>query len=376
MISIKKDLFTILNRLNSNGYEAYLVGGAVRNYLLNKTIKDYDITTNAHPETVMMLFNDYKVYDIGRKLGTVAVVINHTTYEITPFRLEGEYKDHRHPDTIKFSDNLKDDLQRRDFTINALCLDSNLNIIDYFNGVQDLNNKIIKAIGNPNTRFNEDALRILRALRFKTKLNFTIEDKTNKALFKNKDLLNYISIERKKDELLQILSSRSAFNTINEYLDIFKTFIPLSKSKRKINDFNNPYYALAYLLKDNDSYNLKQLKLSNHEIDLINLLIQSTKININNDYEFITILSNRYQKDILNFLEKYYHKNLKDRYKKLHQYMIEINDLDITGQEIDKYKFKDKKISDIKQELLDLIYHKKLKNNNTLLHKHLKKNIL
>ena len=253
---IKKEIFTALNLLEEKGYEAFLVGGAVRNHLLHKTISDYDITTNADPNAIKMIFSNYNTYDIGKKLGTVVVVINKVKIDITPFRKEGNYTNHRRPETIEFATNLKDDLKRRDFTINALCLNSKSEIIDLYKGIDDLNNRIIRCIGNPDQRFHEDGLRILRALRFKTKLNFTIETKTNKSLFKNKDLLNYISQERKKDELLQILSSRNCFNTINEYLDIFNTFIPFKLETRKINNFSNSLYTLAYLLR-NQKVNLK-----------------------------------------------------------------------------------------------------------------------
>lgn len=373
---LKKEVFIVLKRLNDHGYEAFLVGGATRDYLLNRPILDYDVTTNARPNSIKMIFDDYKVKDIGKKHGTVAIVINNTVIEITPYRHEKDYIDHRHPNKIDFNASLKQDLQRRDFTINSLCMDKDKNIIDYFNGIDDLNNKLIKAIGNPKTRFNEDSLRILRAIRFKAKLNFNIEEKTDIQIHKSKDLLNYISEERKKDELLQILSCKSGFKVINEYLDVFNTFMPFKYTNRKRNNFSNPIYSLAYLLKDVDSINLKQLRYSNQEIELIKHLIQSTKIKINDDYQFIKCLSNIYQKDILQFLNEYHLKNYNTRYNKLKKYMVDINSLDIDGKQIEKYGYNASEIGRVKQILVDLIHLRKLRNDNLKLNKYLKENIL
>lgn len=376
MKMLKKEVFDILKRLNDHGYEAYIVGGAIRNYLLNKAILDYDITTNASSNVVKMLFNEYKLYDIGKVHGTVSIIIKDIVVEVTPYRHESEYKDHRHPSKISFNANLKDDLKRRDFTINALCMDLNKQIIDCFNGIDDLNNKIIKAIGNPYTRFNEDSLRILRALRFKAKMNFEIEEKTDKAIHQSKDLLNHISEERKKDELLQILSCRNAFVLINDYLDVFNTFMPFKRISRKVNNFSNPLYSLAYLLKDEENINLKKLKYSNQEIDLIKHLIQSSKIKINDDYQFIKCLSNIYQKDVLLFLNQYHHKNYKDRFNKLKRYMVNLNSLDIDGKQIEKLGYKGKDIGIIKNILVDAIHHKQVNNKKEKLIKYLKESIL
>lgn len=376
MKKIPSQVKMIIRELENHGYEAFLVGGAVRNYVLNRPIEDYDITTNADPNAIKMIFNSYTIYDIGKKHGTVAVLIGKNKYEITPYRIEARYKDHRHPEKIVFTDSLKDDLKRRDFTINALCLDANNQIIDFFGGIEDINNKTIRAIGNPHTRFNEDALRILRALRFKAKLGFSIEDKTRKELFRCKDLLNYISIERKRDELMQILSCKDAFKIINEYIKIFNTFIPFKDISRKNNDFSSPFYSLAFLLKDEDKSCFRKLKFSNNEIHFLQTLMDATKINIKDDYQFISCLSSIYQKHILEFLEQYYHKDFKERYKSLKKYMCTLNDLKIDGKEIEKYGYRGKEIGKVKNRLLDLIHQKKLLNTSASLNKHLQKNIL
>ena len=374
-MKLNKQVKTVLSLLNENGYEAYLVGGAVRNILLKRKIEDYDVTTDADPNAIRMLFNNYRTYDIGKKHGTITVLIDSEKIEITPFRREDEYSDHRHPDKVEFTGNLKDDLKRRDFTINAMCLDRNGDLVDYFGGLEDLNNKLIRCIGDPNTRFNEDALRILRAIRFKVKLGFEIEKETDKAVFECKDLLKYISAERKKEELLKILNTKDGFKAINDYLEVFNTFMPFKKCERKINNFTSSFYALAYLLRDSEC-DLKELKYSKEEINLIKALIHASDIDINDDYQFISCLSSIYQKQLLEYLEQLHHRDLKDRYKKLKRYMVMLNDLKISGEEIESYGYKAKQIGKVKNELLELVHQKKLHNTSASLHKQLQKNIL
>lgn len=373
MKDLNKSALKALSLLNEKGYEAFVVGGAVRDILLNKDVYDYDITTNADPNAIKMIFSDYRSYDLGKKHGTVTVLINKDRIEITPYRREDNYSDHRHPDLISFSSDLKEDLSRRDFTINAMCLDKDGRIIDMFNGVDDLEHKLIRCIGDPYRRFDEDALRILRALRFKAKLNFDIDKDTDENIHKAKDMLSYISEERKKEELLRILSERSGFKVINEYLDVLNTFMPFEHIKRKINNFSDPFYALAYLLIDKQ-IDLKKLKYSKTEIRLINILIEASKIDIDDDCEFIECLSSIYQKDILTFLEQYHHKDLQERFKKLKRYMVTFKTLNITGDEIMSYGYEGKQIARVKQKLLNLVHHKKLNNTSYALNKYLKEN--
>lgn len=368
---IKKEIYTALNLLEEKGYEAFLVGGALRNHLLNKTISDYDICTSADPNAIKLIFSEYKTYDIGKKLGTIVVIINKIKIDITPYRKEGNYIKHRKPSQIEFTDNLKDDLKRRDFTINALCLNRKNEIIDLFNGIDDLNNKIIRCINNPDTRFNEDGLRILRALRFKTKLNFSIEEKTSKSIMQNKDLLNYISQERKKDELLQILNCKNGFKTINEYIDVFNTFINIGPIDRKINNFSNCLYSLAYIIRNNKN-DLVKLKYSKEEIQLINTLINVSKVSLENDYDFICALSDINQKHILAFINELNNKDYNTRFNKLKKYMVTINELDIDGNTLKQLGYSGKQIKTIKNELLDLIHHKKLINDNKAILNYLK----
>lgn len=374
-MKIKDEALEALNILNDAGYEAYIVGGAVRDYLLGRPNSDYDITTNAYPNAIKMLFDRYTVYDIGKKHGTVAVHINHLPIEITPYRKEGQYNDHRHPKEVSFTNELQEDLKRRDFTINALAMDKDLKIVDCFGGIDDLNGRLIRAVGNPDDRFHEDALRMLRALRFKVKLNFEIEKETRNAIFENSHLLSFISHERKKDELLQILSFKDAFSLINEYLDVFKVFMPFEKTDRE-NDFSNPYYALAYLLKDVNRISLKELKYSKDEIDLIRTLISASFIDIDDDYSFISTLSDFHRIDILKYLEELTRRDLSERYRQLEEYMVEANELSVNGNDIETFGYKGNQIRIVKQHLLDAIHSKSLTNDMQTLIDYLKENVV
>jgi len=357
-----KELYDVLKRLEERGYEAYLVGGAVRDMVLGAPIKDYDITTNADPNAIRMAFQDHKTYDLGKKHGTVTVLAGTTKFEITPFRLEDDYRDHRHPETVLFTSDLKDDLKRRDFTINALCMDSNDQIIDLFDGIRDIENRQIRAIGDPKARFNEDALRILRALRFEAALDFEIEAETKKQIEECAYLLECISAERKKEELLKILCCQSAFRVINENLRVFQAFMPFHRITRTRNNFSSPFYALAYLLRNEKDPDLRSLKYSNQEIRLIEELIRSSKIDISDDTHFIECLSSLDQKDILRFLNQYHRKDFNDRFEKLRPWICTLNELKIDGKTIRKYGYREKQISQIKQKLLDQVHQRKVNN--------------
>ena len=372
MKQIKKEIYIALSILSDKNYDAYIVGGAVRNLLLGSKIVDYDITTNASPDVVKQLFAEYPLYTIGEKHGTVVVTINKVKIDITTFRSDFDYVDHRRPNSVTFSDDLNEDLKRRDFTINALCLDKNDKIIDNFNGVEDLNKKIIRAIGEPKARFHEDALRILRALRFSSRFNFKIEAKTKEAMFECKDLLNYISNERKKEELLYILGTNNRSKTINEYLDIFNTFIPFKKTTNKLDTFSNEYFALAYLLSKTEGYDLKKLTFSKQEINLIEALVEATNTNLKKDYDFISLLCDPLAKEILKYISELYSEDFKDRYKRLKKYMVNKENLKINGNDLIELGYKGKNIGVIQDELVELIRHQLLTNSKTALLKYLK----
>lgn len=204
-ICLPEDVKTIIETIENAGYEAYAVGGCVRDSLLGRTPDDWDITTSAKPEQVKELFK--RTIDTGIQHGTVTVMMHHVGYEVTTYRIDGEYEDSRHPKEVIFTANLVEDLRRRDFTINAMAYNDRVGIVDEFNGMEDLNNKIIRAVGNPLDRFTEDALRIMRAVRFSAQLGYEIEDETRKAIGVLAGNLQNISAERIQVELVKLVKS-------------------------------------------------------------------------------------------------------------------------------------------------------------------------
>lgn len=225
-MKIESNCRYILSALEKAGFSAYIVGGCVRDMLMGIPMHDYDITTNALPEQIIGVFSNQKVIPTGIKHGTVTVLHNDVPFEITTFRIDGEYTDSRRPDSVVFTNSLREDLARRDFTINAIAMDLNGNIYDYFGGESDIKNKIIRCVGNPEERFTEDALRILRAVRFSSVLGFTIEENTSKAIHALKNRLDNISAERISVELVKLLGGINALSVLMEYRDIIGQIIP------------------------------------------------------------------------------------------------------------------------------------------------------
>lgn len=207
MLKLKKSVDFLIEELVSAGHSAYCVGGAVRDLLLDKTPYDFDVTTSATPDEVKNIFT--KTIDTGIKHGTVTVLVENEAIEVTTFRADGKYKDFRKPELVTLVKDVKEDLCRRDFTINALCYNHNEGLIDLFGGVNDLKNKVIRAIGDAEKRFNEDALRILRAVRFSAQLGFEIEEETKNAIKKCAPLVKNLSVERIISEIDKIIMSNS-----------------------------------------------------------------------------------------------------------------------------------------------------------------------
>lgn len=225
-INIPPQVINILNLLQNAGYQAFCVGGAVRDSLMGIEPGDWDITTSATPEQIADVFSDYKIIETGIRHGTLTVIIDSKPYEITTYRIDGEYGDNRHPQSVTFTASLKDDLARRDFTVNAIAYNPASGIVDYYGGQDHIYNSIIKTVGDPNKRFSEDGLRIMRALRFSATLGFEIEEETAAAIHRNKDLLKNISAERINVELTKLICGKNAFNILMEYPDVLSVFIP------------------------------------------------------------------------------------------------------------------------------------------------------
>lgn len=217
---------TALEMLKEGGFEAFLIGGSVRDYLMGLPVGDIDVTTNATPYEVEDVFKDYNVIETGIKHGTVTVLLEGEPVEITTYRSEGEYSDNRHPDSVEFSRSLRDDVIRRDFTVNGVAYSFENGFCDLVGGIEDINNGIIRCIGDAETRFREDALRIMRALRFSSVLGFTIEENTKIAIRKCKELLKNISAERIREETVKLICGKNAYEVLGEFSDVLGVILP------------------------------------------------------------------------------------------------------------------------------------------------------
>lgn len=287
----------IIKKIYEHNYEAYIVGGCVRDALLDVTPHDYDITTSAPPHVVLDIFKDFKCIETGIEHGTVSVLIDSNLYEITTYRIEGEYKDHRRPDSVDFTNKLEEDLKRRDFTINAMAYNEKDNLIDLFGGKEDLKNKIIKTVGNPYDRFNEDGLRMIRAIRFSSKLNFTIEKETLKAIYDKSFIINNISLERITDEFTKIILSDKPENI--KYLFETKLLKYLNISNEDNIDKLTQFYNEIIILNKINKNLEKRLALLDYIIEKNNIncksfcneLIYSKKV-IKNHNIILTLLKN------------------------------------------------------------------------------------
>ncbi len=240
-ISIPENANKIINTLEANGYTAYVVGGCVRDSLMGRKPHDWDICTSATPKQMLDIFNEYKVIETGLQHGTVTVVIAGEQYECTTYRIDGAYTDHRRPDYVKFIDDITEDLRRRDFTINAMAYNDKEGLIDPFDGTKDIIQKKIRCVGSAADRFSEDALRILRAIRFAAQLNFTIDMDTDQVIHTKYKSLENISVERINSEFSKIVATDNFSVELVCYKEVFTQFIPELKAMFDFSQ-NNPHH--------------------------------------------------------------------------------------------------------------------------------------
>ena len=264
----------VIERLEEDGYEAYIVGGSVRDLLLGKTPNDYDVTTSALPEQTLEVFSDMRTIPTGIKHGTVTVISHGEPIEVTTFRVDGEYLDCRRPESVSFTDKISADLSRRDFTVNAMAYSEKRGVIDLFGGAQDLKKGIIRAVGDPILRFSEDALRIMRAFRFSAQLGFEIEDKTLKAAATMKEGLSKISAERIASEFVSTICNNTA-NTVLQVMEstgvlelVTRGYLPSETTREAlVRTSPSPHIRLGVFLSELDEEKgraiLNALKLSN-----------------------------------------------------------------------------------------------------------------
>ena len=225
-IRLPRDAYWLLQTLRAAGHSAYVVGGCVRDSLLGRAPGDWDICTSARPDEMRALFHDQRLLLTGEKHGTVAVILHGKPYEMTTYRLDGSYRDHRHPDSVQFVDDLAEDLARRDLTINAMAYAPGEGVIDLYGGRADLTAGVVRCVGTPADRFAEDALRILRALRFAAKLGFTLDPATEAAALAARDTLHTVSSERLYTELDGLLLSPGAGKALAQYGEILGGIVP------------------------------------------------------------------------------------------------------------------------------------------------------
>lgn len=353
-IKIPDKVKFIIDTFYENNYEAFMVGGCIRDSLLSKEPKDYDIATSALPNITESLFE--KTIPTGIKHGTITVLLDKEPFEVTTYRIEGEYKDNRRPDEISFVTNIKDDLSRRDFTINAFAYNSKEGLKDYFNGLEDLQNKIIRTVGDSNKRFNEDALRMMRAIRFASQLDFNIEKSTLDGIKKNKNLLKNISSERIRDELCKLLLSDNPRKGLNLLKDcgVLDVIIPELTSligfNHKTKDYNEDLFdhtlsvventpndlilRLSALFHDigkpkvNDNISeditrkiLTRLHFDNKTIKSVCILIK----------EYMNVLGNSTDIDIKRFINRTSKENIYSllEFQKAHVLSLKNSDLDL-----------------------------------------------
>lgn len=293
-INMPENVAEIISTIEANGFEAFAVGGCVRDTLLGRNPDDWDITTSALPGEIKAMFP--RTIDTGIQHGTVTIMIGKTGYEVTTYRIDGEYEDGRHPTSVEFSSKLADDLKRRDFTINAMAYNNTSHLVDEFNGISDLNNKIIRCVGDARERFSEDALRMMRAIRFSAQLKFSIEEQTYAAILTLAPAIAKVSMERVQIELGKTLVSDNPDYVI-KFVEtgLFKDKLPvidrlLSDSHRKtalaMLRATKPALILRlaallyYASPEETRKTLRNLKLDNHTVDTVTKLVTHAQTEI------------------------------------------------------------------------------------------------
>lgn len=270
-IVLPKNVKLIIDILNKNNFEAFIVGGCVRDSIIGLTPHDWDICTNAKPEEIKKCFANFNTFDTGIKHGTISIVIDGEVFEVTTYRIDGVYSDNRRPDSVTFTSDIAKDLARRDFTINAMAYNEQCGLIDPYCGRNDLSDKIIRCVGNPDFRFNEDALRIIRALRFASVYDFVIENETSKSICKNADLLKNIAVERISVEFNKLLCGNGAEEILNKYRDVIAVFIPEIKPMFDYNQHtrhhnHDLWHHTTYSVKSIDNTPLLRISMLLHDI--------------------------------------------------------------------------------------------------------------
>ena len=386
MIKLPEQALIVLNELEKNGYEAYLVGGFVRDLLLNRPTHDIDCATNALPDEIERVFSNYKQSQIGKDHGTIGVKVNQDWIEITTYRLDDETKDHRRPKSVIFTPLLKEDVIRRDFTINALAINQKGEIIDFVHGQEDLKAKVIRSVGNPELRFYEDSLRILRGIRFACQLNFEIEKNTLEAMHKQAYLLNALAVERIYQEFKLMIDSNNIFTHLSYTKDIISVFLPEINDidysiLSKINQCDTwlKRYSLFFISKDEESIRVRcnHLKMpkklikecvdfhysykhdyNGQEIDIKRMMQSYPSSILLESMELKKLIDpNNFNKNSYELIKKMIHENV----------VVSIKDLKIDGHDLIALNYKGKAIQEKLNECLEAVMLNKVENTKEAL---------
>jgi tRNA nucleotidyltransferase (CCA-adding enzyme) len=364
----------ILTSLENAGFSAYIVGGSLRDLLLGMEVHDTDIATNALPAQVEEVFKGMNVIETGLKHGTVTLVIDHIPYEITTFRTEGPYSDSRRPDAVYFTDTVEEDLKRRDFTINALAYSKSRGLVDLFGGEEDLKNKVLKAVGDPGKRFSEDALRIMRGLRFAAVLGFDIEDKTKAAIFEYLYLLEKIAAERIYTELIRMLGGKGFDSVLRTFFPVFQFILPEAVLPEKdLTILPEPLFRLATLFQTEADAKaaLRRLKADNNTVTKVTMLIGSDPVPANTaEIKYFLCKYNSNALDIALFRELYYsEKGAYERVKKVYESgeCYSLAQLAVNGYDIEKLGYSGRETGVVLGKLLDMVIRGTVKNTKEAL---------
>ena len=386
MIQLPKQALFVLNELQKNMYEAYLVGGFVRDLILNRPTHDIDCATNANPDEIERIFKSYKQSQIGKDHGTIGVKIDQEWIEITTYRIDDETRDHRRPKSVTYTSSLKEDVIRRDFTINALAISSKGEIIDYVNGIDDLQSNIVRCVGDPERRFYEDSLRILRGIRFACQLNFEIDEHTLQAMHKQSYLLNSLAVERIYQEFKLMLESKHIYKYVDKTKDILSVFLPeildLDYTKlSKIDECDTllKRYCLFFIDKDEESIRIRcnylrmpkkliqdcvdfyyryKHEYNNQEIDLKRMLQTYSASIMQEAMELKKLMSpDFYREESYHLLKKLVSENV----------VVSIKDLKINGHDLMALNFKGNAIQKKLNDCLEAVMLNKVENTKEAL---------
>ena len=378
---IPDDVRECMHVLEQAGYEVYIVGGAVRDFLCGRPIHDYDLTTSASPAEMQELFHAYQTNTQGLKHGTLGVILQGRKTEITTYRQDNSYTDHRHPGNVTFTRSVQEDCARRDFTINAMVYHPDTGIRDFFGGMQDLDSRIIRTVGDPVQRFEEDALRIMRAIRFSSELGFTIEPATDAAIFRKKEDLRYIAAERLQEELIRILKAPYGNEVIFRYFPVLQVFLPeiasVPEALRTLPAV--PEMKMAALLSAVPESSvhgiLTRMKFSREFCIHTEEMIQSLDIPLKNRKDLKHML-NRMRTpfgDLLTFKSAFDSSIQKSRMLSIYgdiQNMgdcYRLKDLKINGEDMIRIGFRNQEIGKALQTILEQVIEGKLPNEKTSL---------